>query len=166
MFHRKSRLLAAALCAMLAAVLIIPVSAHGCHGGGRRGHHSQRQWVQTQVTVCAYEDCAVAGRHLHNGVIYCGYAHAGGLCDNSCRALCALEGCDQAGRHLHGGVTYCGYDHEAGFCDGTCRALCGRENCHQAGRHLHNGVAYCGYHHEAGFCDGSCALTAAHGCHR
>ena len=80
---KKNRLLAGALCVMLAAMLIVPAAAHGCHGG--RGHHSgYRQNVQTTVTVCPYEDCTQAGRHTHNGVTYCGANHAGGYCDGSC----------------------------------------------------------------------------------
>ena len=84
MFRMKGRLTAGVLCAMLAAMLVVPVSAHGCHGG--RGHHSgYRQRVQTTVTVCPYEDCAEAGRHTHDGVGYCGYGHEAGFCDGVCR---------------------------------------------------------------------------------
>ena len=139
------------LCALALALLTLPVSAHGHHGGGCHG-----QRVQRAVAVCQAEGCAAAGRHVHGGVSYCGYPHESGVCDNNCRALCAVEDCALAGRHVHGGVSYCGYDHEAGFCDGSCRALCTVEGCNLTGRHSHGGVPYCGYDHAAGFCDGSC----------
>lgn len=167
MFKRKGRLLAGALCVMLAAMLIVPAAAHGCHGG--RGHHGgYRQSVQTTVTVCPYEDCAQTGRHTHDGVTYCGYGHSSGVCDNNCRALCPYEDCGEAGRHIHDGVTYCGYCHEAGYCDGTCRALCPYEDCGIAGRHTHDGTGYCGARHDCGYCDGTCAVTVSrgHGCRR
>lgn len=122
MFRRKSRLLAGALCVMLAAVMVVPAAAHGCHGG--RGHHSgYRQSVQTTVTVCPYEDCAYVGRHTHDGVIYCGYCHEDGYCDGNCRALCPYEDCTLTGRHTHDGVGYCGANHDCGYCDGTCAAV-------------------------------------------
>lgn len=155
MFKKKGRLAAGLLCAVMTAALIIPVSAHGCHRRG--GHHSgYARSTQTTVTVCPYEDCAAAGRHVHSGVIYCGYGHESGVCDNNCRALCPLKNCDALGRHLHGRSAYCGYDHEGGFCDGTCRALCPYEDCALTGRHTHDGVPYCGYSHSGGFCDHSC----------
>ena len=87
MFKRKGRLLAGALCAMLTAMLIVTVSAHGCHGGRSQGHHGgYRQSVQTTVTVCPYEDCAVAGIHTHSGVSYCGNSHSAGFCGGGCAA--------------------------------------------------------------------------------
>ena len=162
MFRMRGRLLAGALCAVLAAMLIVPAAAHGCRGG--RGHH--RQNVQTAVTVCPYEDCAEAGRHIHNGVLYCGYSHSGGVCDGNCRALCPFKDCELTGRHTHDGVTYCGYCHEAGYCDGACLALCPFEDCELTGRHTHDGVTYCGASHDCGYCDGTCAVRAHHGCGR
>lgn len=89
-----NRLAAGLLCAVLAAALIAPAAAHGCHGG--RGHHGgYRQSVQTTVTVCPYEDCTQAGRHTHDGVTYCGYCHDCGYCDGTC-AVSAPRG------HGHG----------------------------------------------------------------
>lgn len=115
------RLAAGLLCAILAALLIVPAAAHGCHGGRGRGHHGGcGRNVQTEIAVCPYEDCTIAGRHSHDGTGYCGYAHADGLCDGSCRALCPLEDCTAEGRHLHGHTTYCGAHHDCGFCDGSC----------------------------------------------
>lgn len=76
--------------------------------------------VQTEITVCPYDDCALAGRHLHDGTTYCGYAHGDGLCDGLCRALCPLEDCVSSGRHYHGYSIYCGAHHDGGFCDGSC----------------------------------------------
>lgn len=127
---KPSRLAAGLVCALMAAVLILPASAHGCHGGRR--HHSSPA-VQTTVTVCPYEDCDLAGRHLHDGTVYCGYAHGTGVCDGACRALCPLEDCDLTGRHLHDGVTYCGSCHEAGYCDGSCISGVSHGRCHGRG---------------------------------
>ena len=111
-----NRLAAGLLCAILAAALIVPASAHGCHGRSGRCVQS----VQTEITVCPYDDCALAGRHLHDGMAYCGYAHGNGLCDGLCRALCPLEDCAASGRHYHGYSVYCGAHHDCGFCDGSC----------------------------------------------
>ena len=116
-----NRLAAGLLCAILAAALIVPASAHGCHGRRGGGHHGRCvQSVQTEITVCPYDDCALAGRHLHDGMAYCGYAHGNGLCDELCRALCPLEDCAASGRHYHGYSVYCGAHHDCGFCDGSC----------------------------------------------
>lgn len=163
MFRMKGRLLASALCVMLAAAMIVPAAAHGCHGGRSR-HGGFRQKVQTTVTVCPYDDCTLTGRHTHDGVIYCGYCHDSGVCDNNCRALCPLEDCTELGRHTHGYTTYCGYAHTGGYCDGTCRELCPYEDCGETGYHYHNQMPYCGYGHENGFCDGSCQTQACYGC--
>lgn len=121
-FMRKTnRLAAGLLCAVLAAALIVPASAHGCHGRRGQGRHGGCvRNVQTEITLCPYEDCDLAGRHSHDGVTYCGYAHTDGVCDGSCRALCPLENCTAAGRHFHGYTAYCGAGHECGFCDGSC----------------------------------------------
>ena len=151
--------LTAGLCAAL-ALLTVSVFAHGGHHGG----HHYGQTRQTTVSVCQIAGCSIAGHHSHNGVSYCGYAHEGGFCDGSCRALCPMEDCAIAGAHSHNGVSYCGYAHESGFCDGSCRALCTVEGCTIAGAHSHNGVAYCGYAHAQGFCDG--IHGGRHGCRR
>lgn len=165
MFRMKGRLAAGLLCVIMAAALVVPASAHGCHGGRRAGHHGgYAQSVQTTVTVCPYEDCASVGRHTHSGVIYCGYGHASGVCDNNCRSLCPLEDCGLTGRHTHGRSSYCGYGHTGGFCDGACQALCPYEDCAVTGIHTHSGVSYCGNSHSAGFCGGGCA--AGTGCGR
>ncbi|MEY8316600.1 hypothetical protein AALB19_04660 [Oscillospiraceae bacterium 50-58] len=121
MMKKWNRLTAGLLCAILAAVLIVPVSAHGCHGRRGRGcHGGYVRNVQTEITVCPYDDCTLAGRHLHDGTTYCGYAHGDGLCDGLCRALCPLEDCVSSGRHYHGYSIYCGAHHDGGFCDGSC----------------------------------------------
>lgn len=121
MMKKWNRLTAGVLCAILAAALIVPVSAHGCHGrrgGGCHGRYVRN--VQTEITVCPYDDCTLAGRHLHDGTTYCGYAHGDGLCNGLCRALCPLEDCVSSGRHYHGYSIYCGAHHDGGFCDGSC----------------------------------------------
>ena len=146
----KKRTLALVLACIMALALAVPAFAHGCHGG-KKG--------QTKVTVCTVRNCGTAGRHTHNGVTYCGYAHASGVCDGKCLALCEVEDCGIAGRHTHDGVTYCGNHHEEGFCDSQCLALCPVEGCTTAGRHTHSGTAYCGNHHEAGFCTGTCSVS-------
>ena len=98
MMKKWNRLTAGLLCAILAAVLIVPVSAHGCHGGRGRGHHGggYAQSVQASVAVCPYEDCATSGHHFHSGVTYCGYVHEGGYCDGSC-ATAVSHGCHRGG---------------------------------------------------------------------
>lgn len=108
---------------MAVSMLVVSASAHGGHHG-RGGCHGQRAQVQqqTSISVCTVEGCTLAGRHVHNGTVYCGYAHANGYCNGSCLALCPVEGCALAGRHVHNNVAYCGNYHACGFCDGTCAA--------------------------------------------
>lgn len=136
MGHKK--ILSLFLSAVLLAITAVPAYAHGgCHGGG---HHGRGRWDSTQqyqsapapapapeasapaqpqgTPVCPYGDCATAGRHYHDGVLYCGYAHEGGYCDGNCIGLCTVEGCDIAGRHSHDGGYYCGSYHSGGFCNG------------------------------------------------
>ena len=94
--RRKRCLLGGLLCAAaLAAMLVVPASAHGCHGGRGRGHHGGG-YVQASVAVCPYEDCATSGHHFHSGVTYCGYVHEGGYCDGSC-ATAVSHGCHRGG---------------------------------------------------------------------
>ncbi len=137
--------------ALASALLVSPASACGRHHGGQRPQASRA------VYLCPVEGCETGGRHIHDGVIYCGYGHTGGLCDGKCAALCSVEDCQLAGRHTHDDMTCCGYDHTDGFCDGTCAALCTAENCRINGRHTHGGTTYCGYAHDGCFCDGACA---------
>ena len=146
------------LCVLTLALLTLPVSAHG-HHGGCHGQPSVRPSLPSRpaaVTVCQVEGCAIAGRHIHNGVTYCGYPHQNGFCDGRCRALCTVDGCTVEGRHDHNGTLACGYCHLDGFCDGTCRALCTVEGCAIEGFHSHRGTAYCGGRHPSGFCEGIC----------
>ena len=102
---------------LAASIVTVPAFAHG-HGGAK-GH---RVWTAepTTYTVCPLDSCEVAGRHVHNGVTYCGYDHGNGFCDGACRALCPYEDCTLAGPHTHDGVDYCGYGHGNGYCDGSC----------------------------------------------
>ena len=168
---RTKKLLAAGLaCAALAAMLVVTVSAHGCHGGRRSGHHGggyaqNSASVQASVTVCPVDGCTAVGRHWHDGTLYCGYGHANGYCDGACRALCPFDDCETAGRHWHDNTLYCGYGHTNGYCDGACRALCPLEDCDIAGVHVHGNASYCGYGHANGYCDGNCyALCPVEGC--
>ena len=66
---------------LAASIVTVPAFAHG-HGGAK-GH---RVWMAepTTYTVCPLDSCEVAGRHVHNGVTYCGYDHAYGFCDGTC----------------------------------------------------------------------------------
>lgn len=130
-------------CTLLATAWLTPASAHGHHGGGHHNWHCQTtQTTVTQyvpatstqtapavqpaaeqpvvITTCPVADCAIAGRHTHDGVTYCGYAHENGICDGNCCALCTRRGCIILKPHSHQGVPYCGHEHAAGFCDGGC----------------------------------------------
>ena len=107
---------------LTAGLLAVPALAHGCGRSG--GHHGGRTAVQpAAIAVCTVEGCALAGRHTHNGMSYCGYGHAGGFCDGNCLALCTVKGCTITGQHTHGAAAYCGQRHGCGFCDGSCRTV-------------------------------------------
>lgn len=112
----KKRFAAGFMAFMMLSLLPVSASAH-C-GGHRRAADIP---VNTNCSVCSVEDCTIAGRHIHDGVTYCGYAHADGICDGTCYALCTEEGCTLLGRHSHDGILYCGSSHENGFCDGSCQ---------------------------------------------
>lgn len=89
------KLLVSALCAACAVSLMIPVAfAHGGHGRAARGWQSGT----SRYAVCPVEDCTLTGRHVHNGVTYCGFHHANGWCNGTCIALCPVEDCTLAGR--------------------------------------------------------------------
>lgn len=124
--QRKKKLAVGLLCAVLAAALAVPAYACGGHG-----HHRARQVYQTQISLCSVEDCALSGRHIHDGTVYCGFAHTDGYCSGACCALCPVEGCELTGRHVHDSVTYCGGGHEAGFCGGGCAVSTGWSRCHR-----------------------------------
>lgn len=110
------KILISALSAMCIVSLLVPAAfAHGGHGRGVRG-----QARTYRCAVCTVEGCELAGRHYHNGVLYCGFHHVNGVCDGTCAPLCPVEGCTLAGRHYHDEVLYCGANHTAGYCDGTC----------------------------------------------
>lgn len=127
--HFPKRTLILVLACVTALALMVPALAHGC------GHHGRRAKTQTQVTVCTVKDCETAGRHTHNGVTYCGYAHENGVCDGKCLALCPVEDCSLIGRHTHDGTVYCGTHHEDGFCTGTCAASVTTASGHHHGHH-------------------------------
>lgn len=117
----KRVLLSALACIMAVNLLSVSASAHGGHGSG--GCHGRRTGTrQTVISVCTVDGCSVAGRHVHNGVVYCGYGHESGYCTGTCLALCPVEGCTTVGPHVHNNVTYCGNGHDCGFCDGACSA--------------------------------------------
>ena len=114
MMKKWNRLTAGLLCAILAAALIVPVSAHGCHGrrgGGCHGRYVQN--VQTEITVCPYDGCAETGRHYHDSVAYCGYNHAGAYCDGTCAGYCV--GTDPAAGNAGSYAYYgCGFGYANG----------------------------------------------------
>lgn len=128
----KKRTLAMILACAAALALMVPALACGGHGRRHGGNQAQ---VQTQVTVCPVSGCEIQGRHVHNGVTYCGYAHGSGVCDGRCLALCPVEGCETVGRHVHDGVTYCGNCHEAGFCAGGCAGAVSTVGYRHGGHH-------------------------------
>ena len=107
MLHKRLMATGAALI-LLAALLAIPASAHG-------GHHSKTQrTVVKSCAVCTTEGCTMIGRHVHDGVTYCGSSHANGVCDGSCVAPCTVEGCTVAGTENHVRDAYCGSKLECG----------------------------------------------------
>lgn len=129
MYTKRLAYRAAALA--LAAVLLT-TTALAC--GGHRGRY-YRQTASACYELCSADGCETAGLHTHDGVTYCGYAHAGGSCDGTCAALCTVEDCQVAGRHFHDGTVCCGYAHEGCFCDGSCvgtvsNAVCGGRRHH------------------------------------
>lgn len=129
----KKQLAAGFLALMMLGLLSVSALAHGGHG---RSAYRART---VSCAVCTLEDCETAGRHLHDGVTYCGYAHADGICNGQCRALCTLEDCTLSGSHSHDGTAYCGYAHECGFCDGSCQAYyaASTSGCGCHGHHGH-----------------------------
>lgn len=126
----KRIFLLALACVMAVNLLTVSASAHG-GGHGVSGHHGQSAAPQqTVISVCPVDGCSIAGRHVHNGVVYCGYNHENGYCTGTCLALCSVEGCTTIGPHAHNNVTYCGNDHDCGFCDGSCTVRCWRGRHH------------------------------------
>ncbi len=122
------RLVHCAAAFTLAAVLLASTSL-AC------GWHHRRVSSEVRYALCSVEGCETVGRHTHDGITYCGYAHASGFCDGTCAALCSAEDCQITGRHTHDGVTYCGSAHEGCFCDGTCAAVSNTAR----GFHRHHG---------------------------
>ena len=117
----KKRAAAGLLSILTALALVLPAAAH--HGGGRHGCRTA-----AQIPACTVENCAIEGRHFHNGVTYCGTYHANGVCTAGCYsqgvnlkvAACTVGGCTLTGRHVHDGETYCGAHHAGGFCTTGC----------------------------------------------
>lgn len=126
----KRIFLPCAVCLMAVCTLIASASAHGGHHSSvsYSGQHTQVQ--QTVISVCPVEGCTLAGRHVHNGTVYCGYDHGSGYCNGACLALCTVENCTLSGRHVHNNVTYCGNYHTCGFCDGSCSVYYYYRGCH------------------------------------
>lgn len=72
--------------AVLTMALLVP-AAYGCGGHGRMtaGQSANENTNMITCNVCTMEDCQIAGRHSHDGILYCGYDHADGICDGSCQ---------------------------------------------------------------------------------
>lgn len=117
----NKKYMVAGVAAVLSIALLVPV-AYACGGHGRAISRQPQATVPTTCAVCTVEDCQIAGRHSHDDTLYCGYHHADGICDGTCRALCPVEDCDITGYHTHNDSAYCGSHHDAGFCDGSCQA--------------------------------------------
>lgn len=90
----KRLLTATAAAALVSALFVLPVSAHG--------HHRQTT-VSTDCPVCTVEGCTEKGRHTHDGHDYCGYDHADGYCDGTCAAVSVntASHCRKSRRHCH-----------------------------------------------------------------
>ncbi len=122
----SKKYITAGIAIVLSVALLVPV-AYACGGHGRMVSSqpmAENTTVDAKVTtcpVCTVETCQIAGRHSHDDTLYCGYHHADGICDGSCRALCPVEDCDIMGYHIHNDHAYCGSQHDAGFCDGSCQ---------------------------------------------
>ncbi len=88
----KKLLTATATAALVSALFVLPVSAHG---------HHRRATVNTDCPVCTVEGCAEEGRHTHDGHDYCGYDHADGYCDGTCVAVSTktVSHCNRSRRH-------------------------------------------------------------------
>ena len=69
----------------ICSLLALPAMAHGhCHGGGRHNGGYYRAAQPTRYELCEVEGCTVEGRHLHDGVYYCGACHEEGYCAGEC----------------------------------------------------------------------------------
>lgn len=69
-----------ALCSLLA----MPALAHHGHHGGHHTYAASRAPQTTCYQLCQVEGCTVEGRHLHDGVYYCGTCHEEGYCNGDC----------------------------------------------------------------------------------
>jgi len=69
---------------VLAALLLAaPASAH-CDASHAHGCWQVNQPVAMTCPECTVEGCTIAGRHLHNGITYCGTHHVDGVCSIDC----------------------------------------------------------------------------------
>ena len=126
----KTRAAAGVLACLTALLLAVPAFAH--HGG--------RSYIRRAVRyapACTVEGCEAVGRHVHDGMTYCGTHHGDGVCAASCYSVpaCTVEGCEIAGRHVHGGTTYCGTYHENGLCAAACYGAAVQTGGHHHGGH-------------------------------
>ena len=82
------KMAALGMAGLMAVAFCSPAWAHGHghhRGAGQAAASTQAAVSQgDQCPVCTVEGCAEAGRHYHDGAIYCGYAHSSGYCDGSC----------------------------------------------------------------------------------
>lgn len=91
----KKLLYSIASAALVSALFVTPVSAHG--------HHRQAApALDTSCPVCTVEGCTEEGRHTHDGHDYCGYEHESGYCDGTCTSAATTTTTTARSRH-HGG---------------------------------------------------------------
>ncbi|MCI8934252.1 MAG: hypothetical protein HFE80_07055 [Clostridiaceae bacterium] len=83
----------------LCSLLALPAMAHGHHGGGCHSGGSNRAAQPTTYALCQVEGCTVEGRHLHDGVYYCGACHEEGYCDGECPVASPETPSRYCGRH-------------------------------------------------------------------
>lgn len=89
----KKRGLAFLLACAAALALMVPAFAHG-HSSR---HHRKTQ--QNHVQLCDAEDCQSTGRHVHDGVTYCGNLHDEGYCTGKCTVSTTSANIRQGSAH-------------------------------------------------------------------
>lgn len=91
--YQKKRFAAGAMALFISLALAAPASAHCSHGRTDAARAAS-------IAVCTLDGCTTAGRHTHDGVLYCGSHHADGVCDGTCLTSTA---------HHHGGGHHRGH---------------------------------------------------------
>lgn len=107
---------------LAAFLLAVPASAHCGHGGYRQ---QTSQPVATAYPACTVDGCNIAGRHLHDGVTYCGTYHADGVCNVNCLPAATVVSnatvvSDSSSATTSGSTGYYGGHHGGGHHRGHC----------------------------------------------